>query len=559
MAEAARRAPTWLYRLEQRLAGREFHWLNGLPFLLPSLRRRAFAHHRARVDVSLTSLEAEIARTALQRHGWQHVATRNSGTAIGDDQVTTLAFTVLVRSGSNSVAIGLARELTVALADARVRGPHHYVVDPAHGGYQPLPEWRPAATDSNVAASSLRDRTAARRRRREGQSRFFGNGDVTSVRVWSQEVDPGAPDLEPVGTPSERLHRGVVAAREALETRLPALALFAAACVLMLVSLVVTQVFASRAPEAAGKDLYLWTHVDRLGWALIATGALSGAAAGVSKVAGHRYRGVPRCVAVLAGGLAVGMFVGGYARQHISLGQLAGFAVVGAIAVLWRLANRVRWRLLTILLRVSTIAVLAATVVAYGRWRLVIYYAGMGISAGEVDIPAIDALTVAVKPLFWTVVPVAVLLSLAWFVAGWSSPPGLGLLMTIVAVATGASLLLGTLQADERRGRRIGVGLGEVARGGPRVAPGPTAACLISLTPEPAALGEPLPQTVWRMGSFGQLTLLLDPTRAQGTDPNIPDDPSERRAYVPSHNVDSPIWYVPTNQMKLIASGAGPC
>ncbi len=68
-----------LRRVEDRLHGRQLRWLNDLPFMLARLRRVAFAHHRARVDVVLPAIEAEMAVDALRRHGWRHEATGTAG------------------------------------------------------------------------------------------------------------------------------------------------------------------------------------------------------------------------------------------------------------------------------------------------------------------------------------------------------------------------------------------------------------------------------------------------------------------------------------------------
>jgi hypothetical protein len=556
----------WLYRFERWLAERQIGWLNRSPYAVPRFWRAVFSHHRARVDLTLRPGEADIALNALERQGWQHVATAEND--VGDGPLTTLIFTVLIPSGYGGTAGPLARALTVALADARVRDVHHYTIDPTQPDYQTLPEWRKAPPPEEPGTGerpSRPDRAVARAQRRAAGFRVFGDVSAAAMPPPPRAPDPASAGplysgLEPVGTVTDRLHRVVAAFAGAVSKDLARVATGAAGVVVVLLSLVLAQVAGSRAPAAAGEQLYLWIHVPKLGLILLGATAIWGTAAATAKLAGDRLGAGPHTVSLLSGAMAVGVFAGGLARQQVSLGALLGLVVFALIGVVWKLAERVKWRLLAVGLRVTTVAVVFAAIAAYGRARLILYYAGMGVHASEVDTAGFDTFTVAARPILTAAFTVAVLLVLAWIASGhWIRFAGV--LTTIIALLTGAALLLGPLGADERRGRLVGAGLAHASSGGLRFDPAPTAVCLTSLAPDPSrALTEALPRRVWRIGAFGQQTLLLDPTTAKASHKDLPADAAAQVTYVPEHNVAAPVLYVPTSQLTLRPAESGaPC
>ena len=438
----------------------------------------------------------------------------------------------------------------------------HYVVDTAPPRYETLPEWRASFAPSGAgnaepgpAADGRRrrvDRAGAVRQRNAMKVRLFSAPGAISTQARLQEAT-GYPisGVESVGTLTERLHRGVVALREAVDTKPERVALYAAGAVTLLVSVVVTQVAATRAPQAAGEQLYLWWHVPRLGLLLLAVAALCITATGVTKMTTDRFGRTPQILVVLAGAMTLGIVVGGYARQHVSPGMLLGVLAFALIGVLWKLAGRVRWRLLAIVLRVSSVAAVVAVAAGYGRARLVLYHAGMGLHASEVDTSATDALTFAVEPLLTAALPVAILLFLAWMASGWWLRLA-GVVVTIMALATGTALLLNGLEQDRSRGRLVGVGLARPTEGGLHLDPGPKAKCLITVAPEHStALTGALPVKIWMIGIFGQKTLLLDPVRAKASHEDLPADPEALKTYVPQRNGVAPVWYVPSTAVSL--------
>ena len=50
---------------------------------------------------------------------------------------------------------------------------------------------------------------------------------------------------------------------------------------------------------------------------------------------------------------------------------------------------------------------------------MVVYYAGMGVPAGEVDTTNLDSLTVGAVPVMKALLALGVLLAIAWVVSGW--------------------------------------------------------------------------------------------------------------------------------------------
>jgi hypothetical protein len=555
-----RRGFGWLYRLERGLERRQLRWLNSTPFWLPRLRRAALAHHRARVDVILPAMEAGVAVKAMERRGWEHAAPSAGDDGAEDAGLITLTFTVPVRSGSSGSSGSLAQDLTVALADARVRGLHLYVIDPAHPGYASLPEWRATAPGSTAPGSDGRLEMAhPPLDRRTAQTRIFGDSEAIAGRALLGVTALSGLDVECVGTLTDRLHRGVVALREASDKDPGRVAVIAAALATVSAMFALTQVIGRRGRAPTVSDDYLWLHVPAVRWLMVACAALFVGAFLFTKAVGGRFGRRPQAVTAITGAMASGAFFGGYTRQDFTVGTVAGLAAFALIGLVWRWAGLARWRLVTVAVRLTTLVGVAS---GYGRWRMIQYYGGMGIPATDIDTSGIDAVVIAAKPLLAALVALAILLAVAWVVSGWYLQFA-GVTLTILALATAASLLLGTLGADEIRGRRVGAGVARPSGGGIRVDPEPTATCLISfqgLAPDTLSISARLPRVVWKIGTVGSQTLLLDPDEARALHPGAPAASREQAIYVPARNVHAPIWYVPTSQLILRRTTADtPC
>ena len=485
-----------------------------------------------------------MARSALERQGWECATARTSE----ERPVSTLVFTVPIRSGGFGASATLAQELTVALADARVRGVHHYVVDPAHPGYASLPVWRARPAPSSQADGEDRAGWSSRSTKRAPvQARAFGapeavNGGAALGRTIGQ------PDLdaECVGTLTDRLHRAVVALRRAVEEDVARVVVATAAIVGTTSSFLLTQWAATRqAPDDA--EFFLWWYAPMVGFALVAGILLTSAAAALAKVTGDRLGRTPQFLARIVGAATFGVLVGGYARQDLSLGTLAGLAGFATIGALWRLAGRAKRRIVAAALRVT---VLVGAMTAFGRLRMVVYYGGMGVPASEVDVTNVDSLTIGAVPVMKALLALGFLLAIAWVVSGWYLQL-MGAVLTVLGLLAAASLLLGTLQTDQIRGRQVGAGVAETARGGVRGDPVPTQKCVASIT-GPSPLTPRLPRLVWRIGVFGPQTLLLDPVDARALFEARHPELTERQTYVRHQDVHAPVWYVPTGQLTFL-------
>jgi hypothetical protein len=64
---------------------------------------------------------------------------------------------------------------------------------------------------------------------------------------------------------------------------------------------------------------------------------------------------------------------------------------------------------------------------------------------------------------------------------------------------------------------------------------------------------------VWKLGTDGPYTLLLDPAAARRAYGQLPVDPAEQATHVPMNDVDAPIWYVPSGEVNLRHPVAGRC
>jgi hypothetical protein len=505
--------------------------IDAVPFLAARARRFLFAHHWARVDLALPKSEAEIATEALVRRGWRRVA-------LVDGAQNVLVFSVRVGSGDSSAPDLLAQELTAALADARVRQPLWYSIDADLPAYQPLREWRtPPPPPGSASADQARS----------GRVRTFAPGPgAPPVALVAPEGDL-TEGMELVGTLSERVEAGAARLSTAWKERPGGVVFTTLAAVMVVVALGITQ---KRwpAPGRAPYARYLWLHDHRLALALAASVGVALAAEAVARQSERRVRPTSRAIALLAGSAAFGLGVGGLTRLDRSWTSAGGAGLLLGVGWAWRRAGYVRRRLARNLLRLASFASIAAMVGLYGRSRAWSYYTSMGLRPSAIDVPALDAAVLAVRPVVVACVTVAFFLALAWFVSG-HMPLFPGPAITLVAVAAGVSLLVGQLELDRGHGRAVGRGQATPSTEHVAFDPGPTPVCVEWIATELApAVPGPLPRLVWQIGTAGSDTLLLDPEVARTTYLAHTSDSSAQKAHLSHGDVDAPIWRVPAGQ-----------
>ncbi len=447
----------------------------------------------------------------------------------------TVAFTVWTR-GSFGSGVSLHRALTVALADARVHGLRDVVVDDRLPPYRPLAQWR-ATTGKDVAGGAMLVFTDA------------GDAYARSRAALALGHEVRVDRVDPL---TARLRVATRTAEAATQRGPWAGAVAVVSVVVFLVAFVKTQLYASMDPTVPGAGAYLWRGRSVL--VVLATCLfLCDVLAIACLLADGRAR---RRLALVAGptvSVTAGVLFGGIPRDLFSLqtlGILAGFA---GVWLLWDLARLPRLGLLTVVLRVSTVI---AVVIAFGRWRMILYFAGMGLSSADVDTSTVDAFVTGFRSLAEAALLVAALGALAWFASGQTFRP-LGIALTIVAIAVGAAQILGTLNQDEIRGRLVGTGTARLTAPGLRLDPGPIAMCVTAvgtaLRPEGESplLGD-LPLLVWKVATLGQQTLLLDPANAKALYfATLPGGTAVDRLPRPEHNIAAQILYLPSNQLSL--------
>lgn len=504
-------------------------WLDALPFVSARLRRFLAAHYWARVDLTMPTTEVEIATAALGRRGWRRVA-------LVDGDPAVLVFSVRVGSGDTSAAALLAGELTVALADARVRGPFWYSIDADRPEYQLLTEWRPARSPDGSAQAE--------------------RGPSTRVRTYAPSPDASAGALrtgqptdgmEPVGTLSERVGTSFARLRTAWAERRGAVVCMGVAVVVLTAAFVATQMRWPAAGSPPRVQEFLWWRDRRLALVLTASVAVAVAALLLAPRAPQRPGRLLRTVALLAGAAAVGMGAGGMARLERSWGAAGGAGLLFVAGWAWRRAGYVRRRLPRDLLRLVSLGGVVGLVGLYGRVRAWTYYASMGARPSAVGISAVDAGLLGARPVGLALVTMALFLALAWMVSG-HLPLFPGAAMTLVAFGAAGSILAGQLGVDRVHGRDVAAGRAAPTTQHVAFDPGPTPVCVEWIAPELApALPGPLPRLVWEVGTAGPDTLLLDPEVARASYSALTPD---QKAHLPHGDVDAPIWYVPAGQFR---------
>lgn len=390
-------------------------------------------------------------------------------------------------------------------------------------------------------------------RTRVTRARLFTPVDQAPEVVASHPLhDAPTSSLERVGTASDRVLAGIVALRKTTQEEPGGIALTSIASVVLIATVVATQASWPGPRAPAGHQSYRWLHEQRLGAVLLAVWALAGVVTLAAAASPDRYQRALRGTAYVVSAAALGSLVGGWTRLEVSWDTLLGVALLFVIAWLWRRARFIRAQLLKHALRLTSFAGIAALVAVYGRGRAWTYFAAMGVHPANVDISAVHALTLAVEPVAWALLTMAVLLALAWVTSG-HGPHFVGAAMTLVAFTAGASLLVRPLAADQRRGRLVGTGLARFMVDDVAFDPGPTPMCVTLLDPNAR------PMLYWELGTAGPYTMLLDPAIARRAYSDLPADPSEQATHLPDHDVDAPVWYVPTGQFRLRSPAGGHC
>ncbi|HTJ76554.1 MAG TPA: hypothetical protein VL337_14455 [Acidimicrobiales bacterium] len=467
--------------------------------------------------------------------------------ALVDAEPAVLVFSVRVGSGDSWAPTLLAQELTVALTDARVRGPFWYSIDASLPAYQLLPRWQPPpSVPGQAAAHTTGVVTFATQQFPSTHGPATGTGDPTH-------------GLELVGTLSERVSSGAARLATAWREAPGSVVASCLAALLLLATVVITQMRWPGSETRSHLPEFLWFRDHRLAVFFVFSVCVALATQLVAGGDRQPYARVAEVLAPLPWAAAAGMAAGGLARLQRTWGAVGGAGVLFAVGWAWRRAGYVRRRLPRYLLRLASLAGFVALIGLYGRARGWSYYSSMGVRPSAVDIPAVDAIVLAARPVALALVTVAAFLAVAWFVSG-HVPMFPGPVLTLVALVAAVSILVGQLGVDRNYGRRVAEGRVKPPTEHVSFDPGPTSVCLEWIAPELAqAMPGPLPRLVWQIATAGSDTLLLDPEVARTTHGDQEPDPSASRPDLRHGDVDAPIWYVAAGQFLRRQSVNGRC
>jgi hypothetical protein len=577
---------------EQR-GRRHFGWVK--PRLAVALDGRFAWRHRmavmmrgrstARAELVVPNLEIELAKKAVGRLAWRWITAE----PLDSEQRTARRMMVVlltkeVRTGTTTrTSERLARQLWGALAGAGVDCVTSVLVDVSPPNFELPPVWTPE--NQLTQRGDLAARTSARPE--EGRR----NARAIAV-IGSREAAQGALDRrQPPGTPRPRLRLDEARGRRLLTRRRrhasgspPAAPIAVGAIVTFLVAFVLSQVVARSAAQR--EEQLLWWRISSLRLALgasVIASALSAARFWVEKqrLARARHPGndprslrefgkaarqvmndfvasysvsrrgrVAQWVCVMTGAVAGGVFLGAmYVVRLDLLSTLWGLLALAAGYAVWRLVVALLRR--TRPYRLVGFGVISTAIFVFGQWRLYLYFAGMGIAPSEVDVPKVDALTVAVRPLAGAAL-------LAGFgIAFWklfnAHTHLLAFVVAFVYIVGGSGgVLLSTLDAAQQAGRRVAAGLAVPVSSGFRLTPGPMSECVLWVAPEvPIDVGQ-LPHPVWEVGTHGTTVLVLAPDAARRANPV----PAAGRI---ARDLVAPLWPLQTSQVILVPRTTARC
>ena len=161
-------------------------------------------------------------------------------------------------------------------------------------------------------------------------------------------------------------------------------------------------------------------------------------------------------VSLLTGSAATGIFMGGMSDlPPLEWSSLLAVPLFAAAYMLWTALSRLH---LPALIRAdAALGLVPLLVLGFGQWCLYLYFAGMGVPAAAIDIPRVDALTVALTPLLLA----GLLLAFGWAGARWLDGHSRAFAAIVLSMfLLGAiGLVLNSLSSAEQRGRRVAAGL----------------------------------------------------------------------------------------------------
>ena len=548
---------------------------------------------RARLEVVLPSLEVELAKRALGKNGWQALSVEHLTADEWADRRVLVVGTMPLRSrllGQNPSRV--VRQVKELLAEARVLQLESVAVStarPADGG---LERWVPVPhTRSRRPPSTIHEMTGGPKHAEPIDGIAVIGTEAGARRAWVR-LCPGASGqdltLERARTPGQRLLNRP--ARTASGGRGAWGVLFGLAILVFALALIYALVAGQSDRVDEGSLLPPWWQVPALrSWllTLTAASAISGLTRWVDRQrqARERHPGNDAddlrafdqharrpmvwdtmmerlspfsrrafAVSLLTGSAATGIFMGGMSDlPPLEWSSLLAVPLFAAAYMLWTALSRLH---LPALIRAgAALGLVPLLVLGFGQWCLYLYFAGMGVPAAAIDIPRVDALTVALTPLLLA----GLLLAFGWAGARWLDGHSRAFAAIVLSMfLLGAiGLVLNSLSSAEQRGRRVAAGLATPAVPGLRLVPGPTPKCLVWASAETGVDHEALPREVWEIGRQGSRTLVLHAEEARRAHP-VPAG-SSTNSYVPPRNIVAPIRPFTDDQVRLLPKIGGDC